>query len=92
MVTKEDVIDIAKLSKLFVDENELDNLVEDMAEIINFADEINSADAVNTEFDNINNLSNVLREDTVEESFDRELVLKNANGGRNGFFYIKSHK
>ncbi len=92
MVTKEDVINVARLSKLFVDEDELEGLVKDMSDIVNFADEINKAGLTDTKFDNISNLSNVLRDDTVKESFDRELILKNADGGRNGFFYIKSHK
>lgn len=92
MVTKEDVINVARLSKLFVDENELESLVKDMSDIVNFADEINKAGLTDTKFDNISGLSNVSRDDIVKESFDRELILKNAGGGRNGFFYIKSHK
>ena len=43
MVTREDVENIALLSKLFVPEEELDGLTKSMQEIIDFADAINNA-------------------------------------------------
>ena len=88
-VTKEEILNIALLSKLSVSEKELDALTEDMAGIIAFADTVNAAGDAAEEFDNINNLSNVFREDTVTESYDRELILKNVNGGENGYFPVK---
>lgn len=65
MVTREDVENIALLSKLFVPEEELDGLTKSMQEIIDFADTINNAPTDGEEFDDINNLSNVFREDEV---------------------------
>lgn len=59
MVTREDVENIALLSKLFVPEEELDGLTKSMQEIIDFADTINNAPTDGEEFDDINNLSNV---------------------------------
>lgn len=41
------------------------------------------------EFDNINHLSNVFREDTVVPSYDREQILSNANDREDGHFLIK---
>lgn len=64
MVTREDVENIALLSKLFVPEEELDSLTKSMQEIIDFADAINNAPSEGEAFDNINNLSNVFREDS----------------------------
>lgn len=92
MVTKKDVLNIAKLSKLLVKESELESLAKDMANIIDFADEINKATTPQDEFDNINGISNALRDDAVCESFDRDSILKNSGGGKNGFFYVKNHK
>ena len=63
-----------------------------MAKIIGFADEISRADVEDDDFDNINGLENVFREDEVENSTDRELILKNANGGKDGVFYVKKYK
>ena len=53
MVTREDVENIALLSKLFVPEEELDGLTKSMQEIIDFADTINNAPTDGEEFDDI---------------------------------------
>lgn len=92
MVTKEDVENIALLSKLFVPEEELDELTKSMQEIINFADEINNAPASTEAFDNINNLSNVYREDEVVKSFDTEEILKNAPEQDQSHFLVRNRK
>lgn len=90
MVTKEEIMKIAILSKLSVGEDEIDKLTEDMSEIISFADTINNAADVESDFDNINNLSNVLREDEVVPSLDRNLILKNAKDSDEGCFMVKN--
>lgn len=91
MVTREEIMKIAVLSKLFVADDEIDKLTEDMSEIISFADTINNAADEGIEFDNINNLSNVLREDTVKPSLDREKILANAKDNDEGCFLVKNH-
>lgn len=88
MVTREEVLQIARLAKLSVPEEELDALTADMANIIAFADTINAAGSETEEFDNINNLSNAFREDAVVPSYDRADILKNAGGGEDGFFKV----
>lgn len=90
MVTKEEVMKIAILSKLYIAEDEIDKLTEDMGEIISFADTINNAADDGGEFDNINNLSNVLREDEVVPSLDREKILRNAKDSDDGCFLVKN--
>ena len=89
MITREDIENIALLSKLYVDEKDLDKLTEDMQNIIDFADTINNADTDGEEFDNINNLSNVLREDIVLPSYDREEILKNAPEQAEDHFLVR---
>lgn len=86
MVTREEILKIAKLSKLSVTEEELDGLTAAMGEIIAFADTINAAGAAAGEFDNINNLQNAFREDEVVPSYPRDEILKNVDGGEDGFF------
>lgn len=90
MVTKEEIMKIAILSKLFVADDEIDKLTEDMGEIISFADTINNAADEVSDFDNINNLSNVLREDEVVPSLEREKILQNAKDSDNGCFLVKN--
>lgn len=91
MITREDVENIALLSKLFVPEEEMDNLTQSMQEIVSFADTINNADAEGIEFDNINNISNVFREDTVEESMPVEDILRNAPEQGENHFLVRNH-
>ncbi len=90
MVTKDEIMKIAILSKLSVGEDEIDKLTEDMGEIISFAYTINKAADIESDFDNINNLSNVLREDEVVPSMEREQILKNAKDSDDGCFMVKN--
>ncbi len=89
MVTREDVLKIARLAKLSVPEEELDALTQAMGEIITFADTINAADSSAVEFDNINRLENAFREDEVIPSYPREAILANVDGGEDGFFPVR---
>ena len=91
MITREDVENIALLSKLFVPEEEMDSLTESMQEIVSFADTINNADTGGGEFDNINNLSNVFREDVVKPSLPTEEILKNAPEQGEDHFLVRNH-
>jgi aspartyl-tRNA(Asn)/glutamyl-tRNA(Gln) amidotransferase subunit C len=91
MVTREDVENIAILSKLFVAEDERDDLTKQMQEIVEFADAINNAPDSGEEFDNINNLSNVFREDVVVESLPSEEILKNAPEQAEDHFLVRNH-
>ena len=91
MVTREDIENIAILSKLFVAEDELDDLTKQMQEIVEFADAINNAPDSGEEFDNINNLSNVFREDEDVESRPSEEILKNAPEQAEDHFLVRNH-
>ena len=92
MVTREDVENIALLSKLFVPEEELDSLTKSMQEIIDFADAINNAPSEGEAFDNINNLSNVFREDEVIPSYSREEILKNPPEQAENHFLVRNRE
>ena len=92
MVTREEILKIAKLSKLSVTEEELDGLTAAMGEIIAFAETINAAGAAAGEFDNINNLQNAFREDEVVPSYPRDEILKNVDGGEDGFFPVRKRQ
>ena len=89
MVTHEDVIQIARLAKLSIPGDGLDALTKDMADIIKFADTINNASEEGEDFDNINHLSNVFREDEVVPSYDSKEILSNPNDKEDGHFLVK---
>lgn len=91
MVDKEDIKKIANLAKLSFNEDEIIKLTKDMQDIIIFADRINLAVEEDMEFEDINNLSNAFHEDVVLESYDRDEILKNKDGGENGYFFVKKY-
>ena len=89
MVTREDIENIALLSKLFVDEKDLDSLTEEMQKIVSFADTINNVSVATGEFDNINNLSNAFRADEVRPSYPCTEILKNAPEQAEDYFLVR---
>ena len=89
MVTREDIENIALLSKLFVDEKDLDSLTEEMQKIVSFADTINNVEVTTGEFDNINNLSNAFRADEVRPSLPSQEILKNAPEQAEDHFLVR---
>ena len=90
MITREDIENIAILSKLFVAEDELDSFTKSMQEIIDFADTINNTEVSGEEFDSINNISNSFREDEVVKSYSSDEILKNAPLQEENQFLVKS--
>lgn len=90
MITRDDILKIAKLSKLSIEDEEIEALTKDMVEIIQFADTINNAvEDENVEFDDISNIINAFHEDEVMDSFDSDLILKNRDRGEDGYFLVK---
>lgn len=91
MVTHEEIRAIANLAKLQVPDEELDGLTEDMNEIIAFADTIASVQVEDEAYEDVNGLSNVLREDVVQPGLSAEEVLQNARDRDENSFIVKKH-
>ncbi|HNZ83022.1 MAG TPA: aspartyl/glutamyl-tRNA amidotransferase subunit C [Sedimentibacter sp.] len=90
MITKEEVLRIAKIAKLSVKDDEIDLLIKDMSTVIEYADLINSVvEDQDNEFGDINNIYNAFNEDIVVDSYDRDEILKNREGGENGYFVVR---
>lgn len=87
---KEELYDIAILSKLEIREDEVEDILKDMENILAFANKIDSAKVYEGDLDKINDLENVFREDIVEKSYDQDEILKNAKTKEDGFFYLKN--
>lgn len=80
MITKEEIIKIAKLSKLHVEESDLESYSKQISKILDYMSQLNEVDTKNVdEFSNklFNNKQN-LREDIIEPSLDRDKILKNS--------------
>lgn len=78
-ISTEEVKHIANLSMLNLSDIEIDEYRKNMQEIVEFATQINEVDTdkVNAQ-EFISDKVNAFRKDEVKESFDRELLLKNA--------------
>ncbi|MBR1654573.1 MAG: Asp-tRNA(Asn)/Glu-tRNA(Gln) amidotransferase subunit GatC [Clostridia bacterium] len=78
-VSREELLHIAKLSNLKINDEEIDNYRLNLEEILNFADIVKNANV--DELDETigaNDNFNVFREDVLKEFEDREALLANA--------------
>lgn len=89
MISREEVLNLANLSKIYLDESEISNVQKEIEGMIDFVDEINRVNANLDESAKQNNLSNAFRDDEIAPSYPQEKILENADGGKEGFFYIK---
>ena len=88
-VSKEELLHIAKLADLKLKEEETEKYLENLQEILNFADVINNADVSNLDitigtYEN----KNVFRKDEIVEFGDRDALLQNAPAQERGMFKI----
>lgn len=78
-ITNELVSYVANLSRIRLDENEVNEMQAQMSEIVNYMDILNKLDTENVEpLSHIFNITNVMRDDEVKESYERNEILKNA--------------
>lgn len=87
---KQEVKHIAKLIKVKIDEADLDSYGALLEKVFKSFEILESLDVTgNSEFSNDFIPKNVMREDIVEPSLDRDLVLKNTKNSCLGYFKIK---
>ena len=88
-IEDKDVLHIAKLARLKLADNELENYKKNLQEILDFADTINH---VNTddigETIGINENYNVFRNDEIKQESNKDELLSNAPSQDEGMFRI----
>ena len=78
-VSKEELLHIANLAQLNLEENEVENYLDNLQDILNFADIINNAPVNDLDITiGSNEAKNIFREDKVEVFEDNEALLQNA--------------
>lgn len=87
MVEREEIIKLAKLSKLTMSDEQIETLTKDMQSIISFADMIEKAKCDEPDSISISN-PQPLRSDEVHSSYPREEILKNAPTPDDGYFLL----
>lgn len=89
MLTKEDVLKIAALSKLEFAEDEIEKFKIDLNKIFDHMEELNSVNTENIEpLFNVLDLKDVLREDVVKDSGIKKNLLENAPNGDEDFVIV----
>lgn len=88
-VSKEELLHIASLACLELNENEIDSYLENLQEILTFAEKVNSVstDGLN-ETIGANDKYNVFRKDEIVKFEDTEALLQNAPSKERGMFNI----
>lgn len=89
MISREEVLNIANLSKLYLDESEIENAQKEMDGMIKFADEINKINVNCENSPELGSTNNAFHEDEIKDSYPQEKILENVDGGKDGYFYIK---
>lgn len=88
-VSKEEILHIANLASLNLKDDEIDNYIENLQDILNFADVVNKAPIEGLEETiGVNENYNVFRKDEVKVFEDREALLENAPEEERGMFKI----
>ena len=88
-VSKEELLHIAKLADLEIDEQEIDNYLLNLQEILDFANIVNNAPVENLDITiGANEQKNVFRKDEIEIFKDNEALLQNEPEKEQNMFKI----
>ena len=88
-VSKEDLLHIARLAELELEEKETAKYLENLQEILNFAEIVNNAPVDDLDITiGSNEAKNVFRKDEVKVFEDNEALLKNAPSSEQNMFKI----
>ena len=89
MLDKNEVIKVAKLSKLELKEEEIQIFSEQLPKIIDFIEKLEELNTEDIEpYYELIDIETPMREDEPEESLPKELSLKNAPLAEEGFFIV----
>jgi aspartyl-tRNA(Asn)/glutamyl-tRNA(Gln) amidotransferase subunit C len=91
LITSAEIKKIAQLSRLYVADEELDALAADMSAIVEFADQIVSAEVAEAPLEAGKSLE-ALRADECGESPPREDMLANAKSSDGEYFVLEARK
>ena len=88
-VTREDVEIVALLSRLSIDEKDMDKNIQELSDFLEYVDRLQQVDTENVmPTAHVLPIQNVFREDVVKPSLDRDLALSNAPESEDGYFRV----
>ncbi|WP_374722192.1 Asp-tRNA(Asn)/Glu-tRNA(Gln) amidotransferase subunit GatC [Peribacillus tepidiphilus] len=90
-ISLEQVKHVAHLARLAITEEEAEKFTKQLADIIEFAEQLNELDTSSIEpTSHVLDMKNVLREDIAKKGLPVEEVLKNAPDHKDGQFRVPS--
>ena len=88
-VSKEEILHIANLARLNLEENEIDQYIDNLQDILNFANIVNNAPIEGLDITiGTNEAKNVFRKDEIEVFEDNKALLQNAPSQEQNMFKI----
>ena len=88
-VSKEEILHIANLANLTLEENEVQQYLDNLQEILDFANIVNNANAENLDITiGANEAKNIFRKDEVEIFEDNKALFMNAPSEEQNMFKI----
>jgi aspartyl-tRNA(Asn)/glutamyl-tRNA(Gln) amidotransferase subunit C len=88
-VSKEEILHIANLAHLEIEEKEIDNYLSNLQDILNFANIVNNAPVENLDITiGANEAKNIFRKDEIQVFEDNESLLQNAVEKEQNMFKI----
>ncbi len=88
-VSKEELLHIVDLAELEIEENEVEKYLNNLQDILDFADIVNNANVDDLDITiGGNEAKNVFRKDEVKEFEDNEALLQNASNKEMNMFRI----
>lgn len=89
VVSKEEILHIANLARLNLEENEVQKYIDNLQDILNFADVVNNAPVEGLDITiGANEAKNVFRKDEVKIFEDNASLLKNAASVEQNMFKL----
>lgn len=87
-VNIKDVEYIAKLARLEFNDEEKKKLTIELNEILKYVEKLSNVDTTGLDTDDSYIMNNALREDEIEVSMEREVILKNAPNSKAGYIKV----
>ena len=88
-ISLETVEYVAGLARLNLSDKEKEMMVAQMGDILDYMDKLNTLDTTGIRpLEHVESMSNVFREDSVKESFERHKILANAPDKDSGAFRV----
>ncbi len=91
MIDRDQVLHVAKLARLRLDDDEVDRMAGELSKILEHVETMNELDLDGVEpTSHVVDLTNVLREDVPRDGLDRETALEQAPDAASGGFRVPS--